>query len=141
MAKESAWKRVIYRGTAGSAAGTLITPNVVDIGMGREPERTETTSRGNGSAVPKKTEMVVCMVATPGPFSMIYDAADTHMAALLAAAAAGTPLAFLIKASLTGATEFDGDCTIGFDAPGGLKDGKVVTFTLAPTDEAGRDWT
>jgi len=140
MAKEAAWKRVIYRGTAGSKAATLITPNVVDIGMGGDPEKAEITTRGNGSTVPKKGEMVVCLVATPGPFSMIYDPDDTHMAALLVASKAGTPLAFLIKASLTGAEEFDGDCTVGYDAPGGLKDGKTVTFTLTPTTEI-RDWT
>ena len=140
MAKQPAWKRVIYRGTAGATAGTLITPNVIDIGMSADPERTEITARGDGTAVPKKGEMVVCNVRTPGPFSMIYDPDDTHFAAIMTAAEAGTPLAFLIKKGLTGATEFDGDCTIGHDAPGGLKDGMIVTFTLVPTTEI-RDWT
>jgi hypothetical protein len=140
MAKQPAWKRVIYRGTAGSKAATLITPNVVDIGLGGDPERAETTTRGNGATVPKKGEMIVCLARTPGPFSMIYDPDDTHFAAIVTAANAGTPLAFTIKKSLTGTVEFDGDCTIGHDAPGGLKDGMIVTFTLVPTTEL-RDWT
>jgi hypothetical protein len=140
MAKQAAWKRVIYRDTAGATAGTLITPNVIDIGMSADPERTEITARGNGTAVPKKGEMIVCLARTPGPFTMIYDPDDTHFAAIMTAAEAGTPLAFLIKKSLTGTTEFDGDCTIGHDAPGGLKDGMIVTFTLVPTTEI-RDWT
>jgi hypothetical protein len=71
---------------------------------------------------------------------MIYDPSDTHFAALMTAARAGTPLAFLIKKGLAGETEFDGDCTIGTDAPGGLKDGMIVTFTLVATTEL-RDWT
>jgi len=139
MAKQPAWKRVIYRGTAGATAATLITPNVIDIGMSADPERSEITSRGNGATVPKKGEMVVCLTRTPGPFTMIYDPDDTHFAAIMTAAEAGTPLAFLVKKSLTGPTEFDGDCTIGHDAPGALKEGMVVTFTLVPTTEI-RDW-
>lgn len=140
MTKKAAWERVIYRGTAGSTAATLITPNMIDIGMSAEPERTEITARGNGTAVPKKGDMVVCLVRTPGPFTMIYDPDDTHFAAIMTAAEAGTPLAFLVKKGLTGTTEFDGDCTIGVAAPGGLKDGMIVTFTLVPTTEI-RDWS
>jgi hypothetical protein len=140
MAKKAAWERVIYRGTAGSKAATLITPNVVDIGMSADPERTEITTRGNGTAVPKKGDMVVCLVSTPGPFSMVYDPNDTHFAAIMVAAKAGTPLAFLNKKGLAGEEEIDGDFTIGHDAPGGLKDGMIVTFTLVPTTEI-RDWT
>ena len=140
MTKKAAWERVIYRGTAGTIAGTLITPNVIDIGMSADPERTEITARGNGTTVPKKGEMIVTLARTPGPFTMIYDPDDAHFAAIMTAAEAGTPLAFLIKKSLTGLNEFDGDCTIGHDAPGGLKDGMIVTFTLVPTTEI-RDWT
>jgi len=140
MTKQAGYKRAIYRGTAGATAATLITPNVIDIGMGAEPERVEITARGNGTAVPKKGEMIVCLARTPGPFSMIYDPDDTHFAAIMTAANAGTPLAFTIKKSLTGTVEFDGDCTIAYDAPGGLKDGMIVTFTLVPTTEI-RDWT
>jgi hypothetical protein len=109
MTKKAAWERVIYRGTAGSTAATLVTPNVIDIGMSADPERTEITARGNGTTVPKKGEMIVTLARTPGPFTMIYDPDDAHFAAIMTAAEAGTPLAFLIKKSLTGLTEFDGD--------------------------------
>jgi hypothetical protein len=132
---------MIYRGTAGSTAATLITPNVVDIGMSNAPERWESTSRGAGATPPKKVERIACLVKTPGPFTMIYDDTDTHMAALVTAATAGTAIAIKIIRKTGGVTEFDGDVTLEYDAPGGLKDGQVVTFTLAPTDEAGRDWS
>jgi hypothetical protein len=132
---------MIYRGTAGSTAATLITPNVVDIGMSNVPERWESTSRGAGTTPPKKVERIACLVKTPGPFTMIYDDTDTHMAALVTAAEAGTAIAIKIIRKDSGTTEFDGDVTLEYDAPGGLKDGQVVTFTLAPTDEAGRDWS
>jgi hypothetical protein len=141
MAKRSGWERMVYRDTAGSAAATLITPNVVDVGMSNVPERWEATSRGDGTAVPKKVERIACLVKTPGPISMIYDENDTHMAALLTAADAGTAIAIKIIRRTGGATEFDGDVTLEYDAPGGLKEGQTVTFTLAPTDEAGRAWT
>jgi len=142
MAKKRAgWERMIYRGTAGSAAATLITPNVIDIGMSNEPEMVETTTRGDGTALPKKTSTIVCLAKTPGPFTMEYHDTDTHMAALLVAADAGTALAFKVVRINGGSTEFDGDCLIAYDSPGGLKDGMIVTFTLTPTADGNRDWS
>lgn len=140
MAKKRAgWERLIYRGTAGATAATHITPNVIDIGMSNTPEYFEETARGDGSTPPKKSEQLVTLAKVPGPFSMIYKDGDAHMAAIVTAADAGTALAFKIEQYTGGGTEFDGDCYIDYDSPGGLKEGQVVTFTLHPSTSL-RDW-
>jgi hypothetical protein len=141
MAKKRAgWERIIYRGTAGSTAATHISANVIDIGMSNSPEYFEDTQRGDGSTPPKKSEQLVALNKVPGPFSMIYKDGDTNMAALLTAADAGTAVAIKIVRHTAGITEFDGDCHLDYDAPGGLKEGQVVTFTLHPNDSL-RDWS
>jgi hypothetical protein len=71
---------------------------------------------------------------------MIFKDGDANMAAIVTAADAGTLLAFKIERHSGGITEFDGDCHIGYDSPGGLKEGQVVTFTLTPSDSL-RDWS
>jgi hypothetical protein len=131
---------MIYRGVAGVTAGTHIDANVIDIGMSNAPEYFEDTQRGAGATPPKKSEQLVALNKVPGPFSMIFKDGDANMAAIVVAADAGTPLAFKIVRYSGGATEFDGDCHIDYDAPGGLKEGQIVTFTLHPNDSI-RDWT
>lgn len=138
--KRMGWERIIYRGTAGSTAATQIDANVVDIGMTHSPEYVEDTQRGDGSSPPKRSEQLVTLNKVPGPFSMIYRDGDTNMAALLTAADAGTAVAIKIIRNSGGSTEFDGDCHLDYDSPGGLKEGQVVTFTLHPTDYL-RAWT
>jgi len=141
MAKKRAgWERKIYRGTAGSTAGTHINANVIDIGMSNTPEYFEDTQRGDGTGPPKKSEQLVTLNKVPGPFSMIYKDGDTNMAALVTAADAGTLVAIKIERNNGGVVEFDGDCHLDYDSPGGLKEGQVVTFTLHPNDSL-RDWT
>lgn len=141
MAKKRAgWERMIYRGTAGSTAATLITPNVVDIGMSAPTEFVENTTRGAGTSLPKKSEMPVALSKVPGPLVMEYHDTDAHMAALLVAADAGTTIAIKVVRINGGSTEFDGDVYLEYDSPGGLKEGMQVTFTMHPTTEA-RDWT
>ncbi len=141
MAKKRAgWERMVYRGTAGSTAATLITPNVVDIGMSAPTEFVENTTRGDGTSLPKKSEMAVCLSKVPGPLVMEYHDSDAHMAALLVAADAGTAIAIKVLRISGGSTEFDGDVYLEYDSPGGLKEGMQVTFTMHPTTES-RDWT
>ncbi len=141
MAKKRAgWERKIYRGTAGSTAATHIDTHVTDINLTHGNEYNETTDRGAGTAVPKMTEQLVKQVAAI-TFSMQYEDAEAHMVALLAAAQAGTPLAFKVERRLSGVTEFDGDCYIDYDSSGELSAGQDVSFTLHPTDDGGRDWS
>lgn len=141
MAKKRAgWERMIYRGAAGSTAATQINTHVTDINITFGAEYNETTDRGAGSAVPKMMEQLVkqtCEIT----FTMQYEDSETHMAALLAAAQAGTPLAFKIIRHSGGSVEFDGDCYIDAESPGELSGGQDVNFTLHPTDDGGRDWS
>ncbi len=141
MAKKRAgWERKIYRGTAGSTAATHIDTHVGDINITHSHEYNETTDRGDGSAVPKMTQQLVKQSAEI-TFTMQYEDSESHMVALLAASQAGTPLAFKLERIASGVTEFDGDCYIDYESPGELSGGQVVTFTLHPTDDGGRDWS
>lgn len=141
MAKKRAgWERIIYRGTAGSTAATQINTHVGDINITHSNEYNETTDRGDGSAVPKMTEQLVKQSAEI-TFTMQYEDSEAHMVALLAAAQAGTVLAFKIIRRSGGVTEFDGDCYVDYESPGELSGGQEVTFTLHPTDDGGRDWS
>ena len=142
MAKKRAgWEKMLYRDPAGSTAGTNVTPNVVDISFGVKPEFHETSTRGSGAGLPRKTESVHAL-AVEGGFTMIFKDGDAHMAAFLAAAEnpTPTPLAIKIVNYSGGDTEFDGDCYLEYDANGELTEGQLVEFTMHPTDDGGRDW-
>jgi hypothetical protein len=141
MAKKRAgWERKIYRDAAGATATTHIDTHVTDINVANPPEYFETTDRGDGTAVPKMEEQLVKQVANI-TFTMQYEDGEAHMAALLAASQAGTPLAFLVERHLAGVVEFDGDCYIDYDSPGELSSGQTVDFTLHPTSDGGRKWS
>jgi len=142
MAKKRAgWERMIYRDAAGTdPATTLIDTHVNDINITHSHEYNETTDRGDGTAVPKKSEQLVKFVAEI-TFTMQYEDAEAHMVALLAASQAGTPLSFMVKRRNGGVVEFDGDCYIDYESPGELAGGQEVSFTLRPTEDGGRKWT
>jgi len=140
MAKKRAgWERKIYRGAVGDTAAELISTHVGDISITHSNEYNETTDRGDGSAVPKMTEQLTKRQAEIS-FTMHYQDSEANMVALLAASQAGAPLAFKVERNASGVTEFDGDCYIDYESPGELSGGQVVTFTLHPTDDGGRDW-
>lgn len=141
MAKKRAgWERIIYLGGAGSTAATQLDSHVENINLSFGAEYNETTDRGDGSAVPKMMEQLVKQTCEL-TFSMHYDDGDAAVSTLIAAAHAGTPIAFLVKRHSGGAVEFDGDCYIDVESPGELTGGQVVNFTCHPTDDGGRDWS
>jgi len=140
MAKKRAgWERKVYYGTAGAAAATQIT-RAIDVDVANSPAFDDTTTRGDGSSVPKQTEQVVGLAAGVS-FGYRYYDGDATMAALLAAARAGTGVAIKVERIASGETEFDGDCYLEFNSPGPLTGGMVVEFTCHPTDDYGRDWS
>ena len=140
MAKARAgYERLLYEGTAGSTAATQIT-HASNINMGNAKERWETTDRGDGSAVPKKTEQVVALSAVI-TFDIIYHDSDTPTNALIAVAESGGDIALKIVRYTGGDTEFDGDVSLDYDSPGGLKEGQVLSFTAFPSQDSGRSWT
>lgn len=140
--KIPAWKMVVYYGTAGSAATTLINANVVDVDPGgADFDFVDLPTRGDGATMPQKDELPVCKNSLP-KFSMVYHDTDSHMAALLAAAKADPPVGKAIKMlrKLSGAVEFNGDCWLKYSSPGGLKEGQIVEFECHPTSAYGRAW-
>ena len=139
MAKARAgYERLIYHGTAGSTAATQIT-RATDVNITKTKERSETTDRGDGSAIPRKTENVVALIASI-TFSMVYHDSDSPINALIAVAESGGDIAIKVVRYTGGDTEFDGDVTVDMDNPGGLKESQVVQFTCFPTQDSARTW-
>lgn len=137
----SGWERqIFYDSPGGATATTHIDEHVVDIGLDKTNDYTETVDRGDGLTLPKNTEQAVARTRAPS-FSMRYYSDDAIMADLLAAVDTATPLAFLVKRHDGGATEWDGDAYIEYTSPGNLKDGQLVEFTLKPTEDLGRKWS
>lgn len=140
MAKARAgWERQVYIGTAGSTAGTQLT-HVVDCAVEKGVERVDETDRGDGSAIPKKHDMVVQRTRQI-TFSYRYYDSDSNMTTLLAALHAGTPIALYVLRYASGTVEFDGDVTLDYSSPGPLTDGMVIEFTCMPTRQSGREWS
>lgn len=140
--KRSGWEMAVYRGTAGSTASTLITPNVVDVDPGGgDFDFVDLPSRGNGTTIPKMDERPVKKNSQP-TFSMVYKDGDTHVDALLATADADPPvgLAFKFERTLSGEKAFDGDCYVKYSSPGAIADGQTIEFELHPTSDYGRDF-
>ena len=136
----AAWEREIYYDSPGGSTATTQLDHIVDVNLGKEPEFVEDTDRGTAGTIPKKTELPVTRTANMS-FVMNYFDSDTQMADLLAAEQNTLPLAFKIVEYSGGPTVFDGDCYLSWDSPGGLKDGRPVTFTLRPTRNLGRTWS
>lgn len=129
------YEGLLYYGTAGSTAATQVT-NCEDLDYQTEPERGETTIRGDGSAVPIVTSRVVALKPTI-TWRMLYKPADTTLAALIAAARTGAAVALRTKAYSSG-TGFDGDCTLQVSAGMPLKGISTFEFTAEATDDEGR---
>ena len=141
--KRVAWEFMVYYGTAGATAATLIDKNIVDVDPGgNQDEYVDLPTRGDGVTMPQQDEYPVKMAATP-KFSMTYHDGDTHMAALLAAADANPRVgkAFKFVRHDGGATARDGDFWIRYSSPGPIAEGQVVEFELHPTSAYGRAWS
>ena len=132
--KRKGHEMTIYRGTAGSTAATLITPNVVDIDPGGgQFNYVNLPTRGNGTGLPQMDECPTERTSQP-TFSMIYFDGDAHFADLVAAADADPPeaRAIMIERIVSGEVAFDGDCFISYSSPGPIADGQTVEFELHP---------
>lgn len=139
MAKSrKGYERKVYIGTAGSTASTQLL-HVIDANVTKGVERADETDRGDGSAIPKKHEMVVQRTREI-TFSYRYYDSDSNMSTLIAAMEAGTSLAIKVERYASGEVEFDGDVTLDYSSPGPLTDGQVIEFTCMPTRDAGREW-
>ena len=141
--KRKGHEMTVWYGTAGVAADTQITANVVDVDPGgADFDFVDLPSRGDGSALPQMDEYPVKKNVQP-TFSMVYHDSDANMIALLAAADANPPVgkAFLFYRVASGEVVFGGDCWIKYSSPGAIADGQTVEFELHPTTAYGRSFT
>jgi len=109
MAKKFGFEGLAYYGVAGSTATTLIS-NRVDTTVDTDPQMASTTVAGAGTSPPIETEGV-STIKWSATVTMKNDTTDTTLAALRAAAAAGTPVAIRMKDHSSG-KGYDGDCNV-----------------------------
>lgn len=129
MAKKMGYQTPIYYGTKGSQASTLL-ENAVDVTYGVSPTTGSTTSRGDGTTVPKATGESTLL--TPSlTFNMIVDDTDSALTALIAAARTGVAVAIR---TLT----FDSDCILAVEDGRPLEGEATVSFTLQSVSASDR---
>lgn len=121
---------LIYTGTAGSTAATLL-ENCVDISYDLTTETGDTTVRGDGTAPPINTSDVTARVASI-TFTMRNVASDTALENLRTAAAAGTLVAIRTKDHAAG-KGFDGDCHLSVTNGKPLRGEQTLDFTATPS--------
>jgi hypothetical protein len=121
-----------YYGTAGATANLLV-ENVVDLNYDKDPERGNTTIRGDGSAPPIVTSRVTGLKPTI-TWKMINRTADAALTAFRAAAATGAALALRTKDHSTG-KGFDGDMTLSEKEGQPLHGEQTFEFTAEATRE------
>jgi hypothetical protein len=109
MAKKMGYQGLLYWGTKGSIAATLVEKRV-DASFDIDVETGSTTSAGNGENVPLNTGEATALTGKV-TFNMIVDSNDTALVAMRAAAATGDPIA-LRFVPYTGSTGLNADCVI-----------------------------
>jgi hypothetical protein len=132
MAKPPGYKGKLYVGTAGSTAGTEVT-TIEDLQYDTEAEKVETTVRGDGSAAPIVTEVVVAIKPTI-TFSMFEKSDDANLTTFRAAARTGAAIALRTKAHSSG-LGFDGDAVLSVTHEMTLKGASKYNFTATANDE------
>lgn len=123
------YEGVVLYGVAGSTAATSITESR-DWSYNITTERGSTKTRGDGSVPPIETSRVTGRVASV-TFQMLRKAADSTLASLMTAAAAGTPVALRTKDNTSG-TGFDGDVVLEVNQGTPLNGEQTLEFTCYP---------
>lgn len=130
--KRMGFEGKIYYGVAGTTASTEIT-NTQDINYDFSTERGSTLERGDGNSPPIDCESVTVRKVSLG-FKMLNKDSDTTLAALLAAAYGGMPVAIRTKDKAAG-KGFDGDCVLEVKHGKPIKGEQVFDFTAVPNDD------
>ena len=107
-----------------------------DITITRDNKKGNTTVRGTGSVAPIETEQTTSRTVQI-EFNMINDTADTGLAALRTAAAAGTAIALRGKDHSAGLGP-DADFIVTEKNGQPLEGEQTFDFTATPTISAGR---
>lgn len=122
----------IYYGVKGSTASNELT-NSRDINYPFSTTKGNTTVRGDGSAPPIDTQSVTRRIGTID-WTMINKTSDVHLAALLAAAYAGEPVAIRTKDYSSG-KGFDGDVVLDVTLGKPLDGEQTYQFTATPNGD------
>jgi len=126
---------LVYRGTAGSTATTLL-ENIKDVSYNLDIEKGNTTVRGDSTTIPIETEDVSVRKVSI-EFNMINDTTDTDLETIRAAAFAGTIIALRLKDHSSG-KGFDGDVTLSVGNSLPLAGEQDISFTATPSRSSGR---
>lgn len=132
MTTRMGFEGTILYGTAGSTAATAIT-NSRDINYNIDPEKGDTTVRGDGVLVPIGTERVVKLGITID-WTMLHKNDDATLEALRVAAATGAAVAVRTLDEAAG-KGFDGDVTLAVRHGKPIGGEQTLVFTASPEGE------
>jgi len=130
-----AFEGLLYYGTAGSTADTLI-ENAREKTFKLDKETGDTSVSGDGTG-PSVNSSRVTALSCSIEWSMVNRADDTTLTALLTAAAAGTPVALRGKDYSSGKGP-DMDFVLSVELGQPFKGEQTYKFSAEPTDEAER---
>jgi hypothetical protein len=135
MGTKMGFEGELYYGEAGATASTKIKSSR-DINYNLDPDKAETTARGEGETPPIKTQQVTAIGASI-EFTVVVKDDDGAADALQAASASGAPVAIRTKSYKTG-KGFDGDCIITAKQGIPLNGEQTLQVTADPTDKKDR---
>lgn len=136
MAKKMGYQGLLYMGTKGSTAATLLSKRV-DASYDIDVETGSTTSAGDGTAVPINTGEATALTGKI-TFNMIHETSDTSLTALIAAAATGNPVALRFIRS-TGLLGLDADCVIKVTQGAPLKGEQTIDIEVVALSNSLRE--
>jgi len=136
MAKRMGYQGLLYHGTAGSSAATLLTKRV-DASYDIDVEVGSTTSAGSGTAVPINTGEATALTGKI-TFNMIHETSDASLVALIAAAATGAAIALRFIRS-TGLLGLDADCIIKVTQGAPLKSEQTIDIEVVALSNSLRE--
>jgi hypothetical protein len=136
MAKKMGYQGLLYYGTKGSTAATLLSKRV-DASYDIDVETGSTTSAGDGTAVPINTGEATALTGKI-TFNMIHETTDSALVALIAAAATGNPVALRFIRS-TGLLGLDADCVIKVTQGSPLKGEQTIDIEVVALSNSLRE--
>ena len=136
MTKKMGYQGLLYTGTKGPTAATLLSKRV-DASYDIDVETGSTTSAGDGTAVPINTGEATALTGKI-TFNMIHETTDTALVALIAAAATGNPVALRFIRS-TGLLGLDADCVIKCTQGAPLKGEQTIDIEVVALSNSLRE--
>lgn len=132
------FESLLYYGTAGSTAATLIT-NCRDVNHQKEPEYGDTSVKGSGSSPVVVSQRVTAIKHTL-TWQMTNKPSDTTLSALLAAQQTGGGVA-LKYLTHSGGTGVDADFVLSVQNGAPYKGEQTFDFTAVVTEDYNRGVT